>query len=56
MEVIFLKVKMMKSIASSDFSHHPGKIVDIDDELAKKWVKSGIAEKIEEVKKKKGEG
>jgi hypothetical protein len=53
--VIFLKVKILKSIASNDFSHQPGKIINVDDDLAKKWVKSGIAEKMDEPKKKKGD-
>lgn len=34
---------MLKSIAADNFSHHPGKVVDVEDDLAKKWIASGIA-------------
>jgi hypothetical protein len=46
-----MKVKFKTSIASSTWSYRPGEVADIDDELAKKFVKSGIAEEVEEKKK-----
>jgi hypothetical protein len=38
---------MKVSIAGNDFSFHPGEQVDIDDDLAKKWIEVGHCEQIE---------
>jgi hypothetical protein len=39
-----LRVKIKRSIAGIEFSYYPGQVVDIDDDLARKWQESGIAE------------
>jgi hypothetical protein len=46
--VIGLKVKINVSIASASWSYYPGQIVDLPDEMAKTWVKSGIAEVVDD--------
>jgi len=39
-----MKVKLLTSIASTDWSYAFGQIVEIDTKLATAWIKSGIAE------------
>ena len=43
-----MKVKFLMSIASADFSFHPGQLTKIDDELAAKWQRTGICEIVAE--------
>jgi hypothetical protein len=40
-------VKMKKSIASATFGYGKGQVREIDDKLARKWIKSGIAEPVD---------
>jgi hypothetical protein len=40
-------VKMKKSIASATFGYGKGQVREIKDSLAKKWIKSGIAEPVD---------
>ena len=46
-----MKVKLLVSIASDQFSYAPGQVVELDDELAKRWVKSDICQVVAEPKK-----
>ena len=41
-----MRIRMNVSIASAQFSHQPGDVVDVDDELAAKWVSGGHAERV----------
>lgn len=41
-----MKVKIKRSIAGTEFSYYPGQEIDIDEDLARKWQESGIAEPI----------
>ena len=45
------KVRMKVSIASPDFSYVPQQEIEIDEDLAEKWVSVGHAEYIEPQKK-----
>lgn len=48
-----MKVKILISIAGSNFSHAAGEEPDIKDEAeAKRWIAAGIAEKLKPAKKK----
>lgn len=38
---------MKVSIAGNDFSYHPEQEVDLDDSLAKTWIKVGHCEQLE---------
>ncbi len=38
-----MKVKLLTSIASVDWSYGYGELVNVPDELARKWISSGIA-------------
>lgn len=42
-----MKVKVLTSIASATWSYAPGEIVDMPDDQAKTWIKSGLAAPIE---------
>ena len=42
-----MKVKIQTSIASADFAYAAREIVDIDADLAGKWIESGIAVALE---------
>lgn len=42
-----MKIKMNTSIGSADFSYAARQVVEVEDELAAKWVASGIAEEIQ---------
>ena len=46
-----MKVKILVSIAGSNFSHYPGEEPEIEDAEAKRWIKAGIAEKVATRKK-----
>lgn len=48
------KVRMKVSIASPDFSYVPQQEVELEDDLAAKWVEVDHAEYIEDPKKKGG--
>lgn len=45
-----MKVKILTSIAGSNFSYGPREIVELEDNLARKWIKSGIAEAMKEIR------
>jgi hypothetical protein len=49
-------VRMLVSIASPDWSYAPQQEVEIDDDLAAKWVEVGHAEYVKEKKKRSKEG
>ena len=38
-----MKVRILTSIASATWSYGPGEIVDMPDEQATTWIKSGLA-------------
>jgi hypothetical protein len=38
------KIKMLISMAATDFSHEPGKVLEVSEEVAIAWVEAGIAE------------
>jgi len=42
-----MEVKILKSIASADFSYRPGQLVILNDDLAKKWAAIELCELIE---------
>jgi hypothetical protein len=42
-----MKVKMLTSIASGDWSYAIGQEVEIHEKLAEAWIKSGLAESME---------
>jgi hypothetical protein len=45
-----MKIKFLHPIASSEWAHPPGKVVEFkDDEMARKFVSSGIAVSAEPV-------
>lgn len=46
-----MKVKILVSIAGSNFSYRPGQIVDLDEKEAKRWIKADVAEKAPAKKK-----
>ncbi len=41
-----MKIKILVSIAGSNFSHIPGEEPEIEDKEAKRWIAAGIAEKV----------
>jgi hypothetical protein len=43
-----MKIKLNTSIGSADFNYAAREIVDVDDELAAKWLESGIASPVDE--------
>lgn len=43
-----MQIRMLTSIASEEWSYAAREVVDIADELAAKWVESGIAELVED--------
>lgn len=49
-----MKVKMLVSIASAEWSYAPGDIAEFDDDTATKFVGNGFAEFIEKPPKKRG--
>lgn len=44
-----VKVHILTSVASADWSYHYGQVVFIDPELAARWVQSGMAENVDGV-------
>ncbi len=43
-----MKVRILTSIASATWSYAPGEIVDMPDQQAKIWIKSGLAAPVKE--------
>ena len=41
-----IKIKLLTSIASSEWSYAFGEVVDVEEKLGKAWVSSGIAEEV----------
>lgn len=41
------KVKVLVSIASSDWSYTPGQVVELPDTQAETWIGSGLAEAVD---------
>lgn len=40
-----MQVRILVSIASADWSYVPGQIVEMDDDIARKWIGSRLAER-----------
>lgn len=38
-----VKIKMLVCVAGDTFSHVPGDLIDVESEIAKAWVKEGLA-------------
>lgn len=49
-----MKVKMLVSIASADWSYSPGEIVELSDDKAAVWAKIGHCEILEKTTQKRG--
>lgn len=43
-----MKVKMIVSMASPDWSYNPGDEVEVDAKAAKAWIEAGMAEPVKE--------
>jgi hypothetical protein len=50
----FVKIKMLISIASVNWSYAPGEIAEFDDDTALKFIGNGFAESVEEKATKRG--
>jgi|DewCreStandDraft_4_1066084.scaffolds.fasta_scaffold01911_14 hypothetical protein len=44
-----MQVRVLVSIASAEWSYVPGQIVEMDEEMARTWIGSGLAEPAEPV-------
>lgn len=42
-----MQVRILVSIASAEWSYVPGQIVEMDDDMARTWIGSGLAEPAE---------
>ncbi len=42
-----MKIKLNTSIGSADFNYAAREIADVDDEMAAKWIESGIASPVD---------
>lgn len=47
-----MKVKILEGLAGANFSYSPGQVVDISDDMAKSFIKGGVAEPVKEVREK----
>lgn len=43
-----VRVRIRVGIASPTWAYAPGQVVELDDELADKWIASGIAEEVDD--------
>lgn len=50
-----MKIKMLTSIASADWSYATGEEVDLDEQTALAWVENGFAELIEKEQQEQNE-
>lgn len=41
-------MRIVKAIASTEWSYAPGEIVELPADLAEKWIASGVAARVEE--------
>jgi len=46
-----LKVKMLTSMASADFSYSPGEVVEVSEDVARAWQTAMLAEIVKENEK-----
>lgn len=42
-----MQVRVLVSIASAEWSYVPGQVVEMDEEMARTWIGSGLAEPAE---------
>lgn len=43
-------VEIQTAIVSPDFAYHKGQVIELESDLAKKWIKSGIAKPVKKEK------
>lgn len=53
MEEHIVKVKMRRSVGTATGAYSKGDEVDLDDKLAKAWIDGGVADAVEEPKRKR---